>query len=681
MLLNVPDSATSYFGWGPRSPGLPQPNANVNFLQMAMSRLAIALVGYSLALSLSFWLAYQIRFDFAVPAEARTSMLVHGLWIIPFKLAVLMVVGQFAGLLSYFSVPDLRRLLLGLGVGSALPATLWVGSHLFQTGGTVVLFSPPGGVILADFLFSVVTISGFRLACRLARERVSNTSRAQSGRRVTRVGIVGAGHVGAALANELSARGGMRPVMFLDDDPRKWRTRVHDIPVFGSPQALLDDGLIGKLDKIIIAMPSAPAKRIGEVVRILRRVNLPFETVPSMEQLAEGKVKVSQLRPVAIEDLLGRDPVELETDNIRSILADRIVMVTGAGGSIGSELCRQIASFHPKRLLLVEQSEGNLFEIEQELIDLGFGDIIFAMMADVLDMPRMHDIFERHQPEVVFHAAAHKHVPMMERHPTEAIKNNTLATVCLATLALEFKVDRFVMISTDKAINPTNVMGATKRLAEIFVQALWANQPTQTKFMAVRFGNVLGSSGSVIPTFKKQIATGGPVKVTHPDITRYFMTIPEAVGLVLQCGAQGTGGEIFVLDMGEPVRIVDLARQVIELSGLRPDDDIEIQFTGLRPGEKLFEELSYKGENILLTNHPKIMRFASQPRELESLQRELQHLFANVQDIDPNELKFTLKRLIPEYQPYLGSCTTSAPIAPQIQLQPASSQPPSVAST
>jgi FlaA1/EpsC-like NDP-sugar epimerase len=602
---------------------------------------------------LSFWLAYQIRFDFSLPAAARTFMAIHGLWIIPFKLAVLMIIGQFAGILSYFSVPDLRRLVLGLAIGTALPASLWVGSHLLQPADSVVLYSPPGGVLLADFFFSVVTISGFRLACRLTRERLSNTTRAQAGRRVTRVAIVGAGHVGAALANELSARGGMRPVMFLDDDPRKWRTRVHGIPVLGSPQALLDDGLIGKLDKIIIAMPSAPAKRIGEVARILRRVNLPFETVPSMEQLAEGKVKVSQLRPLAIEDLLGREPVELETDNIRAILKDRAVMVTGAGGSIGSELCRQIATFRPRRLLLVEQSEGNLFEIEQELIDMGFGDMIVPMMADVLDMPRMHDIFERHQPEVVFHAAAHKHVPMMERHPTEAIKNNTLATVCLATLALEFKVDRFVLISTDKAINPTNVMGASKRLAEIFVQSLWASQPDQTKFMAVRFGNVLGSSGSVIPTFKKQIAAGGPVKVTHPDITRYFMTIPESVGLVLQCGAQGDGGEIFVLDMGEPVRIVDLARQVIELSGLRPGEDIEIQFTGLRPGEKLFEELSYKGENILPTHHPKIMRFASQPRELDRLQKDLQHLFSNVQDIDPNELKFTLKRLIPEYQPYL----------------------------
>ncbi|MCL4181666.1 MAG: polysaccharide biosynthesis protein [Verrucomicrobia bacterium] len=629
----------------------------------------MAVVGYAAALAVSFVLAYLLRFDFGGDPnfpKYHSLVLQQAAWIIPLKLAILLAIGQFYGLLSYFSVPDLRRLLMGLAAGTAFPSAVWFYVNLSGRGVPDFLLLP-GGVIAIDFFLSVLTISAFRLGCRLFRERQSSWSKTHASQRIVRVGIIGAGHVGASLARELSVRSGMgmRPLMFFDDDPRKWKTRVHDIPVVGSPQALLDAKLNGKLDKIIMAMPSAPAKRIGEIVRILQRANLPFETVPSMEQLAAGKVKVSQLRPVAIEDLLGREPVELETENIRAILRDRSVLVTGAGGSIGSELCRQIASFQPRILLLVEQSEGHLFEIEQELIDSGFGSLIVPVMADVLDMPRMHDIFERYQPQVVFHAAAHKHVPMMERHPTEAIKNNILGTVCVATMALEFKVERFVMVSTDKAINPTNVMGATKRLAEIFVQSLWASQPNGTKFMAVRFGNVLGSSGSVIPTFKKQIALGGPVKVTHPDITRYFMTIPEAVGLVLQCGAQGTGGEIFVLDMGEPVKIVDLARQVIELSGLRPGEDIEIQFTGLRPGEKLFEELSYKGENILPTTHPKILRFASQPRPLEQLQQELQVLFANVQDIEPNELKLTLKRLIPEYRPYLAEAANSAaPAAP-----------------
>ncbi len=680
MLINALDNATSWAGSKSRMDLRLAPINTVKLLQVAFYRMAVAVVGYTAALACSFVFAYLLRFDFTADQTFQKYaplILVQASWIIPLKLIVLLTLGQFHGLLSYFSVPDLRRQLMGLAMGSAVPVAMWLCQNVVHIDVSPYLLLP-GGVIAIDFVLSVLTISGFRLGCRLIRERQSAWSKPNSAQRITRVGIVGAGHMGASLARELSVRSGMgmRPVMFLDDDPRKWNTRVHDIPVIGSPQALLDPKLNGKLDKVIIAMPSAAAKRVGEVVRILQRANLTFETVPSLEQLASGKVKVSQLRPVAIEDLLGREPVELETENIRSILQDRSVLVTGAGGSIGSELCRQIASFQPRVLLLVEQSEGHLFEIEQELIDAGLGSVIVPVMADVLDMPRMHDIFERYQPQVVFHAAAHKHVPMMERHPTEAIKNNILGTVCVATMALEFKVERFVMISTDKAINPTNVMGATKRLAEIFVQSLWASQPEQTKYMAVRFGNVLGSSGSVIPTFKKQIAAGGPVKVTHPDITRYFMTIPEAVGLVLQCGAQGNGGEIFVLDMGEPVKIVDLARQVIELSGLRPGTDIEIQFTGLRPGEKLFEELSYQGENILPTTHPKILRFASEPRPLDQLQKELQSLFANVQDINPNELKLTLKRLIPEYRPYLTqplleATTVAATVAASTAPQPA----------
>ena len=627
---------------------LPKTRLDFRLQALPLYRIAAVLILNAFALAGSFWLAYQFRFDFKVPPDELQKLAYFGLWIVPSKLVLLLLIGQFSGLLSYFSVPDLRRLLFGLALGSVFPSIVWL-----QTEG---LSAPPRGVILADFLLSFLAVSTVRLCCRLVRERYFNHSSVKFDGRISRVGIVGAGYAGATLARELTikSRLGLRPVMFFDDDPAKWNSRVHDIPVVGPPEWLLDDQKSAKLDKIIIAMPSAPAKRIGETVKILQRVGLKFETIPTLDQLATGKVKVSNLRPVEIEDLLGRAPVRLETEYIKSILQDRVVMVTGAGGSIGSELCRQIASFHPRQLLLVEQSEGQMFQIEQELIDAGYQRLIVPLMADILDMPRMHDIFERYQPHVVFHAAAHKHVPMMERHPCEAIKNNTLGTVCVATLAVEFKVDRFVLISTDKAINPTNVMGATKRLAEIFLQSLSGNHPCQTKFMAVRFGNVLGSSGSVIPIFKKQIAVGGPVKVTHPEITRYFMTIPEAVGLVLQCGAQGTGGEIFVLDMGKPIKIVDLARQLIELSGLKPGEDIEIEFIGLRPGEKLHEELSYKGEDILTTNHPKIMRFISRPLPLDYIQKNLQTLFAKLQETEPNELKFMLKRIIPEYRPDLG---------------------------
>jgi FlaA1/EpsC-like NDP-sugar epimerase len=389
------------------------------------------------------------------------------------------------------------------------------------------------------------------------------------------------------------------------------------------------------------------------LVKIIQKSRLKFTTVPSLDQLATGKV-LSQLREVNIEDLLGRETVELEKHTIRGYLENRVVMVTGAGGSIGQELCRQIADFQPLQILLVEQCEVQLFQIEQELIELGHGPIIQPLIADILDRPRMEQIFNQFCPSVVFHAAAHKHVPMMERQPVEAIKNNTLGSAQLAEMASEHGIERFVMISTDKAINPTNVMGATKRLAELFVQALQNSGSNCTKFMAVRFGNVLGSSGSVIPTFKRQIAAGGPVKVTHPEVTRFFMTIPEAVGLVLQSGAQGLGGEIFILDMGQPIKVADLARQLIELSGLRPDEDIAIQYVGLRPGEKLYEELRHHAEDLAPTQHPKILRLQSEPLSFEKIQKRLRELQGCLHTLPANELKILLKQEIPEYQPQLS---------------------------
>ncbi len=638
-------------------------------------RIPFVLVVYTIGLISSLWLAYELRFDFAIPSQDHHQLFLVCLWLIPVKLALLLLIGQFAGLLSYFSIPDLKRLFLALAASSVVAAIAWV-----ITSG---MLAPPRSVIVADCLLSFLALSAIRVFFRRVREISHRTSQPQD-MRVSCIGIIGAGDAGAELARELllKPRFGLRPVCFFDDDPKKWNLRLHDIPVVGPPEALLDKEKNRKLDKVIIAMPQAPGKRIREVVSVLQQAGLRFETVPSMDQMANGHVKMSQLRPVEIEDLLGRDPIPLETENIRKVLEGRVVMVTGAGGSIGAELCRQIAVYKPQRLLLVERSEVQMFPIEQQLIRLGYAEMIVPLVADILDLERMRSIFEHHQPQVVFHAAAHKHVPMMESHPCEAIKNNTLGTARLATLAMEFGVDRFVMISTDKAINPTSVMGATKRLAEIFVQSLWASQSSDgmefykretaefefvepasrrrsvtTKFMAVRFGNVLGSSGSVIPTFKEQIAAGGPVTVTHPDVTRFFMTIPEAVGLVLQSAAQGYGGEIFVLDMGKPIRIVDLARQLIELSGLNPGEDIEIQFTGLRPGEKLYEELSHQSENLLPTNHPKIMRFISSPPSLDIAEEFLERLSADLHQTGPIDLKLLLRQFVPEYQPYLELAT------------------------
>jgi FlaA1/EpsC-like NDP-sugar epimerase len=612
----------------------------------AWLRVGVLLLLYALVLALAWWLAFALRFDFGVAEnwpQYRIMMLQSWHWVVLFKIGLLYAFGQFAGLLSYFSIPDLRRIFLSCCLSSGLLLVAYYGGVTF-----------PRGVLLTDYVLSFTGLALVRLSFRLIRERYLSPE-ARASRTARRVGIIGAGDVGANLAHDLMAKRGLGlvPVAFFDDDRRKWRSRVHDVPVVGPPEVLLDQKLNPELEEVIIAMPSAPAKRVGEVVKILQQARLKFETVPSLDQLATGKVKVSQLRSVEIQDLLGRKPVELDTRNISGILASRVVMVTGAGGSIGSELCRQIARFNPERLLLVDQSEVQLFPVEQELTEAGCRGIILPLVADVLDMPRMRYIFKRFAPEVIFHAAAHKHVPMMESQPSEAIKNNSLGTARLSEMALEFGVDRFVLISSDKAINPTNVMGVTKRLAEMFLQALYAKNPERTKFMAVRFGNVLGSSGSVIPIFNKQIAAGGPVTVTHPDVMRYFMTIPEAAGLVLQSAAQGVGGEIFVLDMGQPVKIVDLARQLIELSGLKPDEDIEIQFVGLRPGEKLFEELCYGGENITPTNHPKIMRFVCQPQPLDEVRACLDELGAQLHDAEPNQLKLALKNVVPEYQPYL----------------------------
>jgi FlaA1/EpsC-like NDP-sugar epimerase len=611
------------------------------------NRFLVLLLFYEAELTVSLWLAYDLRFDFMVDPVSYQERYFVLLWLVPLQLILLGLFHQLTSLLGYFSTPDLARMFHALFISSIITVIVGIA---WGAG-----FAPPRGVIAMDFVFCLVGLTGVRLALRTFRESLTVSSKGR-GRQRRRVVIIGAGDAGAVLAHELSLKPGygLTPVAFFDDDKRKWNSRVHDIPVLGPPEHLLDT--MGKLDiqEAIIAMPSAPAKRIGEIVRLLRQARLPCKTIPSLDQLALGQVRVSQLRNVEIQDLLGREKVELETENIRLALQDHVVLVTGAGGSIGSELCRQIATCHPKHLLLLDRSEPNVFQIEQELIGLEHGQRIIPLVGDILDRARMEEIFSRFRPEVVFHAAAHKHVPMMEHQPGEAIQNNSLGTAQLADLALEFGVARFILISTDKAINPTNVMGATKRLAEMYVQALYAAHPNQTKFMAVRFGNVLGSSGSVIPLFHRQIAEGGPVKVTHPEMTRYFMTIPEASMLVLQSAVQGTGGEIFVLDMGSPVKIVDLARQMIELSGLKPDEDIQIEFIGVRPGEKLFEEVTHKGENFAPTTHPKICRFISQPADLAQIRKTLQRLRANLHQFEADELKLMLKEAVPDYEPYLA---------------------------
>ena len=668
-------------------------------------RQSYLLMAYTGGIVVSLWLAFQLRFDFSVAPE----YLVHFDWMllcsVTIKLSLLLYLGQFGSLLSYFGLHDLGKILAVCAITAGAGLAFWVFAG--------VPYAPPRAVIVTDCLISFLYLCGFRISLRLIREGYFDKNSTTGNEKM--IAIIGAGDVGASLARDLLMRRGrgLMPKAFFDDDRTKWGTTIHGVIVQGAPESLPDYLHRHRIDQVIIAMPSAAGRRIRVIVGLLNQLKLRFEIVPSYEQLLTGRVKASQIRPVEIQDLLGREAINLQTDRIRELVNDKVVMVTGAGGSIGSELCRQIASYAPRQLLLVERSEFLLFQIEQELIDLGLASNITTLVADITDPARIEGIFQRFKPAVIFHAAAHKHVPMMEQQPAEAFANNTLGTRSLANTALAHRVEHFVLISSDKAINPTNVMGATKRMAELYLQALQGKgqeakgkgqengrpavaepmaymtagsssrfatgekgvsldldldlkpqasslKPPSaaaplTKFMAVRFGNVLGSSGSVIPTFKKQIAAGGPVTITHPDMTRYFMTVNEAVGLVLQSATLGEGGEIFVLDMGLPMKISDLARQLIELSGLKPETDIEIKYTGLRPGEKLFEELNHKTENMVATDHAKVMRFLSQPQTLEQIEAGFDAVQKAGASGDSDQIKLAIQKVVPEYQPYLAA--------------------------
>ncbi len=609
-------------------------------------RMALLVVVYSVSSLVSCVLSFELRFDFDVPEQWKDARIGSLLWFLPTKIFFLQLMGQFRGLLSYFRIPDLIRLVVALGLSSGM---LLLANYSFIAEHRV-----PRGVILADFVISVILLAGFRVGLRMYREKHLTFSKG-SKRRVRRVAILGAGDVGSTVAADMLARStlAMKPVLFLDDNPRKWEIDIHGVPVLGSPDRLAVFKEKYDLHTVIIAMPTASQKRIKELIALSKECGLEPELVPTLDDITSGRVKASRVRPVEIEDLLGREPVALDSSAIRELILGKHVLVTGAGGSIGSELCRQIMRHSPGRLVLVEQCEVQLFEVEQMLISEGGGSVICPEIGDVLDGSRMRSLLETHRPELVLHAAAHKHVSLMERQPSEAIKNNIMGTALMADIARETGVKNFVLISTDKAINPTSVMGTTKRVSELILQASQQIPGHTTRFSAVRFGNVLGSSGSVIPIFRKQIAAGGPVKVTHPEVTRYFMTIREAAGLVLQCAVQSQGGEIFVLEMGQSVKIVDLARQMIELSGYTPDVDIAVEFIGLRPGEKLYEELQHTGEEYAPTAHPGIRRFVATPPTAESAQamrRELAALVAK--GADTQELKRALKRFVPEYTPY-----------------------------
>jgi len=613
------------------------------------------LVGYTGLLIFCFYLAYEIRNDFQVAENEKLHLARRGqvMWVVPLELVILYLFGQFRGFLSYFRVPDLFRLMTAFATVAGFEMVLWIIYNRVKMADSP--YPPSRSVIAINFLLCTFFFSGVRMGLRVYRESHPGGSGASSRLNLKRVAIVGAGEVGSTVAADFLARRGLglKPVVFLDDNEQKHGHEIHGVPVVGAPDRLSIVREAYDIQQIVIALPATASRRVREVVDIAKKLGIETEIVPSMWELASGRVQSSQIRPVELQDLLGREPVSLDSEHIRGMLQDRVIVVTGAGGSIGAELCRQVANRFPKRLILVDQSEVQLFQIEQEMISLGHSQIILPVVASVLDEARMEWIMQTLRPSIVFHAAAHKHVPMMEHQPVEALKNNTLGTHLLAALAAKHGVEKFVLISTDKAINPTSVMGCSKRIAEICVQAIQQAPGNKTCFCAVRFGNVLGSSGSVIPTFKRQIADGGPVTVTHPEVTRYFMTIPESVGLVLQAATQATGGEIFVLDMGQPIKIVDVARQLIELSGFRPEVDIEIKFVGLRPGEKLFEEIQHTGEQFAPTAHDRIMRFIATPASPAQVEAWLASLSPRLIPGDRNAMKQFLTSIVPEYTPFL----------------------------
>ena len=623
-------------------------------------RLQMNVAGHVFLFVLALLAAYLVRFDSGVPgSSARGNWFIGSFlpWLPYFVITKVIIFGclnLFRGGWKYSSIRDVANILLASWIFVLVTFSLvflllylpaWFEYEVRYVGGYLKTYSK--GILVLDFLATVFLVCAARLSLRIYREEL----RPVSGEGVRRVLVIGAGDAGEAIIREILRMRveRYRVIGLVDDDQAKRHFLCHGVPVLGATEDIRTICEEENVDEIIIAIPSATQKQKQRVIELCTGTKLQFKMLPGVGDLIDGRVTVSQIRTVDINDLLSREAVELDTDAVERFLRERTVLVTGAGGSIGSEMCRQICKFAPAKLVLVEQAETPLFDIENEL-RASFPQIpVAACICDIFDRQRVMDVWRTHRPDVVIHAAAHKHVPMMERNPCEAVKNNILGTKNVADAASKYDCAEFVTISTDKAVNPSSVMGASKRVAEIYTQALEGHGDCKTQFKAVRFGNVLGSAGSVIPTFRKQIAAGGPVTVTDPEMSRYFMTIPEASQLVLQAAATGSGGQIYLLDMGDPVKIVDLATQMITLSGFRPGEDIDIVFTGIRPGEKLFEELRIVGEDVEPTVHPKVVVWKSQPYDFEKVQQAIERLstLQNCQDHD--EIIAAIQEIVPEY--------------------------------
>jgi FlaA1/EpsC-like NDP-sugar epimerase len=601
-------------------------------------------------LMLAFVLAMLVRFDWSVPQGIFRQLVIVLPYVVLLQYAFLSGFGITRFSWRYISLRDTVRIFVAI----ALATTLLVGLRFLspQLVDRIPLARygiVPLGVLLGDFVLSFIGLTGVRALRRMLGERRASQQHQREEAALAPTLLVGAGQGGVLIAQEITRRPdlGILPVGFVDDDPVKQGAVIHGIKVQGTTRDLVRLAERHRAKQALITISNAPGTSIRRITESCKEAGLTVKIVPGAYEIVGGRVNLSRIREVAIEDLLRREQVRLDTESVASVVRGQPVLVTGAGGSIGSELCRQVAAYRPSRLVLVERSENNLFEIHSEL-RTRFADLdVVPCVADITDVPRVTQVFREHRPMIVFHAAAHKHVPMMEWNPAEAVKNNILGTQVIADLADSLAVERFVMVSTDKAVNPTSVMGATKRAAELYVQALSLHSATY--FSTVRFGNVLGSAGSVIPIFRRQIQSGGPITVTHPDMTRYFMTIPEAAQLIMQAGALSEGGETFILDMGQPVRIIDLAHDLIRLSGFEPDKDIEVRFTGVRPGEKLFEELSTVAEGIERTTHPKIFTGSYDSPHLPGLRAQFEGLGTLCRNADPEPVRRALAQLVPEY--------------------------------
>ena len=582
------------------------------------------------------WLgSYWVRFNLSVIPE---DYLARAVQVLPLVIGVqaltFYMFGMYRGVWRFASLPDLVRIMKAVALGSVIIIVIL--SLLYR------LQQTPRSIVLLYPLLLMILLSGPRFLYRWSRDHKLNL---KTGKRVL---IVGAGQAGEMLVRDLLRKQGHDhvPVAFVDDKPRRQGQDLHGVPVVGSCDDL--PAVVKRLDieLIMLAVPSARAAQMRHIVEQCEQCEVPFQTVPPLEALISGQVSINELRAVSIEDVLGRDPVTLDWEGIRSGLTGKTILVTGGGGSIGSELCRQIAALQPAHLVLMENSEYNLYELEMELGGK-FPDVrLTASLGDVRDAATVEQLFARQKPDVVFHAAAYKHVPMLEDQVREAVNNNVQGTRTVALAADRHGCSEFILISTDKAVNPSNVMGTSKRVAEIFCQNL--NAHSNTRFITVRFGNVLGSAGSVVPLFRKQIREGGPVTVTHEDMERYFMTIPEAAQLILQSAVLGKGGEIFVLDMGEPVKIQYLAEQMIRLSGKEPNVDIDIVCTGLRPGEKLYEELFHEQEKLEHTQHEKILLARHREVDWDELTRTLDEVESACATFDSSRLLELLTGLVPE---------------------------------